>query len=154
MRRSSCRGAATITCPAELVTRGEADTEAVGERLGTSLQAGDVLLLNGELGAGKTAFVRGLARGAGFAGDVLSPTFQLLRLYRGRLPLAHVDLYRLAHPNEIAELGLDEILEFGAAAIEWGDRLSWPGAARLKFEVLGRSLRRLTLAGAPEHWSW
>lgn len=154
MRRSSWRGGATITSPAELVSHGEAETEAAGERLGTSVQAGDVLLLNGELGAGKTTFVRGLARGAGFVGDVLSPTFQLLRLYPGRVPLAHVDLYRLAHPSDIADLGLEEMLEVGAAAIEWGDRLSWPGVARLKFEVLGRSLRRLTLTGAPEHWSW
>ncbi|WP_338176451.1 tRNA (adenosine(37)-N6)-threonylcarbamoyltransferase complex ATPase subunit type 1 TsaE [Candidatus Dormiibacter inghamiae] len=136
------------------MSHGEAETEAAGERLGTSVQAGDVLLLNGELGAGKTTFVRGLARGAGFVGDVLSPTFQLLRLYPGRVPLAHVDLYRLAHPSDIADLGLEEMLEVGAAAIEWGDRLSWPGVARLKFEVLGRSLRRLTLTGAPEHWSW
>lgn len=118
------------------------------------MQAGDVLLLAGELGSGKTVFVRGLARGAGYGGDVLSPTFQLLRLYPGRLPLAHVDLYRLADPREIGDLGLEEILDSGAAAIEWGDRLAWPSAACLQIEVLGAARRLLTLRGAPAHWSW
>ena len=126
----------------------------MGEALGSSLRPGDVLLLSGELGAGKTVVVRGLARGLGYAGEVLSPTFQLLRVYPGRLRLAHVDLYRLEAPGETEDLGLEELLDDGAAAIEWGERLDWPAAPRLNLEVLSPQHRRLVLRGAPDHWSW
>src|SRR5881628_3422471 len=71
------------------------ETEAAGEELGRRLREGDLVLLEGELGAGKTTFVRGLARGCGTTGSVASPTFQLVRVYRGRIQLAHVDLYRI-----------------------------------------------------------
>ncbi len=106
----------------------------------------------GELGAGKTTFVRGLARGAGTAGDVMSPTFQLVRVYPGRLQLAHVDLYRL-ETGEVADLGLDELLDQGAVAVEWGDRLAADGTPRVIFENPGRGRRRLRLEEAPD-WSW
>jgi tRNA threonylcarbamoyladenosine biosynthesis protein TsaE len=107
-----------------VTTNSESDTSAAGGRLATVLEAGDVVLLVGELGAGKTAFVRGLARGLGARPeDVSSPTFTLVQEYRGgRLPLYHVDLYRL-EPAEIADLGLDELIEGdGVVAIEWADR--------------------------------
>jgi tRNA threonylcarbamoyladenosine biosynthesis protein TsaE len=107
-----------------ITTNSEQDTAAAGERLAGVLEAGDVVLLFGELGAGKTAFVRGLARGLGAPPeDVSSPTFTLVQEYRGgRLPLYHVDLYRL-EPAEIADLGLDELIEGdGVVAIEWADR--------------------------------
>ena len=107
-----------------ITTTSEQDTAAAGERLGGVLEAGDVVLLFGELGAGKTAFVRGLARGLGARpDDVSSPTFTLVQEYRGgRVPLYHVDLYRL-EPGEIADLGLDELIEGdGVVAIEWADR--------------------------------
>ena len=107
-----------------ITTNSEQDTAAAGERLGGVLDAGDVVLLFGELGAGKTAFVRGLARGLGARpDDVSSPTFTLVQEYRGgRVPLYHVDLYRL-EPGEIADLGLDELIEGdGVVAIEWADR--------------------------------
>jgi tRNA threonylcarbamoyladenosine biosynthesis protein TsaE len=107
-----------------ITTNSEQDTAAAGERLAGVLDAGDVVLLFGELGAGKTAFVRGLARGLGARpDDVSSPTFTLVQEYRGgRVPLYHVDLYRLA-PAEIADLGLDELIEAdGIVAIEWADR--------------------------------
>ena len=111
---------------AEIISQSEEDTSAAGERLGTSLRAGDVVLLYGELGAGKTAFVRGLARGLGAsADDVSSPTFTLIQEYAGRVPLYHVDLYRL-EPREIPDLGLEDlVLGEGVVAIEWADR--WPG---------------------------
>ena len=107
-----------------VTTNSESDTSAAGERLAAVLEAGDVVLLFGELGAGKTAFVRGLARGLGaLPDDVSSPTFTLVQEYRGgRLPLFHVDLYRL-EPAEIADLGLDELIDGdGVVAIEWADR--------------------------------
>ena len=92
-----------------------------------ALQPGAVVLLSGDLGAGKTAFVRGLAAGLGIdPGEVSSPTFTLVQEYRGgRLTLYHVDLYRL-QPEEVDDLGLDELTEAGVTAIEWPDRLPRP----------------------------
>jgi tRNA threonylcarbamoyladenosine biosynthesis protein TsaE len=99
-------------------------TEAAGEELGRRLRPGDLVLLRGELGAGKTTFVRGVARGCGSAARVASPTFQLVRIYPGRLQLAHVDLYRLEEGDELRDLGLDELLDVGAVVVEWGDRIN------------------------------
>jgi tRNA threonylcarbamoyladenosine biosynthesis protein TsaE len=108
-----------------LTTQSEDETAAAGRELAASLSAGDVVLLFGDLGAGKTAFVRGLAEGLGVSRDeVSSPTFTLIQEYRGgRLPLFHVDLYRIEDPREFDELGLDEIAEDGVLAIEWADKL-------------------------------
>lgn len=104
----------------------------MGRELAAQLSAGDVILLYGDLGAGKTAFVRGLAEGLGASRDeVNSPTFTIMQEYRdGRLPLFHVDLYRLDDPREVADLGLEEIAEDGVLAIEWAEKLE--GGARLK----------------------
>jgi tRNA threonylcarbamoyladenosine biosynthesis protein TsaE len=106
-------------------TRSEDETAAVGRALASELTKGSVVLLYGDLGAGKTAFVKGLAEGLGVArSEVSSPTFTLMQEYRGgRLPLFHADLYRLNDAREIEELGLDEIAADGALAIEWADRL-------------------------------
>jgi tRNA threonylcarbamoyladenosine biosynthesis protein TsaE len=108
-----------------ITTQSEEETAGVGRALAGSLAAGAVILLFGDLGAGKTAFVRGLAEGLGIAPEeVSSPTFTLLQEYRGgRLPLFHADLYRLNNPREIEELGLEEIAEAGVLAIEWADKL-------------------------------
>ena len=119
-------------------THSEAETSAVGRDLAQSLSAGSVVLLSGDLGAGKTAFVRGLAEGLGVDPDqVSSPTFTLIQEYRGgRLPLHHVDLYRLKS-IEVDDLGLDELtLEGGITAIEWPDRLprDFPGAVRVRID--------------------
>ncbi|MBI4371987.1 MAG: tRNA (adenosine(37)-N6)-threonylcarbamoyltransferase complex ATPase subunit type 1 TsaE [Elusimicrobia bacterium] len=107
----------------------EEDTAALGRRVGRRLRAGDLVLLYGELGAGKTVFARGLAWGAGFRGRVASPTFALAHVYRGgRLTLHHLDLYRLK-TGELAELGLDELLADprGAVAVEWPEAgRPWP----------------------------
>jgi tRNA threonylcarbamoyladenosine biosynthesis protein TsaE len=115
-----------------ITTRSEDETAAVGRNLASSLKAGDVVLLYGDLGAGKTAFVRGLAEGVGVDRDeVSSPTFTLVQEYRGgRLTLFHVDLYRLDDPREIDDLGLDEIAEDGVLVIEWAEKV--PDIARLK----------------------
>jgi tRNA threonylcarbamoyladenosine biosynthesis protein TsaE len=110
---------------AQHTTLDETETAAVGRELAATLSAGDVVLLYGDLGAGKTAFTKGLAEGLGVSRDeVSSPTFTLVQEYRGgRLPLFHVDLYRLNDPREIDDLGLDEIAVDGVLAIEWAEKL-------------------------------
>ena len=107
------------------VTTSEGETANIGVQLAQSLRAGDTVLLHGELGAGKTAFVRGLAEGLGIPADaVSSPTFTLIQEYRGgRLPMFHVDLYRLDDLREIDDLGLEEIAQDGVLAIEWAEKL-------------------------------
>ncbi|HUQ04236.1 MAG TPA: tRNA (adenosine(37)-N6)-threonylcarbamoyltransferase complex ATPase subunit type 1 TsaE [Kofleriaceae bacterium] len=100
-------------------------TAAAGEALGRLLVGGDVIALVGELGAGKTSFTRGLAVGAGVeAEDVASPTFALVNEYRGRIAVAHADLYRLERERELDEIGWDDLVERRDAAvvIEWADR--------------------------------
>lgn len=134
-----------------LVTQSEAETAAAGEALGGRLESGAVVLLTGQLGAGKTAFVRGLAAGLGIRPDeVSSPTFTLVQEYRGRLSLYHVDLYRVT-ALEAEELGLDELRESGVIAIEWADNLLAcpPGAIDVVLEDLGGDARRVTVRGAP-----
>ena len=121
-----------------ITTHSEAETEAAGRVFAATLTAGAIVLLSGDLGAGKTAFVRGLAEGLGIAPrDVSSPTFTLVQEYRGgRLPFFHVDLYRLK-PIEVDDLGLDEMtLAGGVTAIEWPDRLPRPfdGAVSVRIE--------------------
>jgi tRNA threonylcarbamoyladenosine biosynthesis protein TsaE len=111
-----------------LSTIGEDETIRLGEVLGRSLRAGDLVLLYGELGAGKTTLVRGMARAVGFRGRVSSPTFALAHVYRGkRLTLHHLDLYRLKE-GETDELGLDELLNDprGAVVVEWPQAARWP----------------------------
>jgi tRNA threonylcarbamoyladenosine biosynthesis protein TsaE len=100
-----------------------------------------MVLLTGELGAGKTTFVRGVARGTVSTAPVASPTFQLVRVYPGRVQLAHVDLYRIETPSELGDLGLDELLGQGAVVVEWGDRLEAPDAAVIELEHLGGDRR-------------
>src|SRR5438128_11360791 len=115
-----------------IVTSSEAETAAAGGELASQLSAGSTVLLIGDLGAGKTAFVRGLAEGLGVRSeDVSSPTFTIMQEYRGgRVPLFHVDLYRLNDAREIEDLGLDEIAENGVLAIEWAEKLrDVPGGA-------------------------
>jgi tRNA threonylcarbamoyladenosine biosynthesis protein TsaE len=105
---------------------GPQDTEALGAELAQEFKPGDVLLLQGPLGAGKTCLTRGLARGLGADADsVLSPTFALVREVRGgRLPLHHVDLYRLQGPGEVRGLGLEELFDGdGLTVVEWPERL-------------------------------
>jgi tRNA threonylcarbamoyladenosine biosynthesis protein TsaE len=108
------------------ITHSESETIAAGRELGATLSAGETVLLFGDLGAGKTAFVRGLAEGLGIdASEVTSPTFTLVQEYRGgRLPLIHADLYRLNDTREIDELGLEEVAAGAVLAIEWAEKLS------------------------------
>jgi tRNA threonylcarbamoyladenosine biosynthesis protein TsaE len=110
----------------EIVTRSRDETEAIGERIGRSAQAGDVIALWGELGAGKTVVARGIARGLGIdQHDVTSPTFVILHEHlEGRLPFSHIDFYRIA-PEEAEGTGWREAVDGpGVAAIEWPDRIA------------------------------
>jgi len=137
---------------AEHLTQSEEETEALAARLGLGFRGGEVVLLSGELGAGKTAFVRGLARGLGAdPSEVASPTFVLRTHYRGRLTLHHVDLYRLAGTGDDCELGLEELPgDLGVLAVEWPERLSdvpWPDPWRIALEHAGGDSRRLTIEG-------
>jgi len=110
---------------ATYISHSPADTEALGETLGRTVAHGRVIALSGDLGAGKTQFVRGLARGLGFTGRVHSPTFTLVNEYGGgRLKLFHLDLYRLETPEQILSAGIDEYLSpDGVSVIEWAERL-------------------------------
>ncbi len=123
------------------------ETRAIAARLARDLNPGAVVLLSGDLGAGKTAFVRGLAEGLGLAAsEVTSPTFTLVHEYRGgRLPLIHVDLYRL-ESADLAEIGLDDDLAAsGVVAVEWPERLTraTPGAIRIHLEDAGDNAREI-----------
>ena len=132
-----------------MITASEAETEQAGETLGRTLRPGDVVLLYGELGAGKTAFVRGMARGLGASPDeVSSPTFTLIQEYAGSAAtLYHVDLYRL-EPAEINDLGLDDLVSGdGIVAIEWAER--WPGrpddVTEVRIEEAGDNRRSIAI---------
>ncbi len=109
---------------ARLVTHSAEETEAAGEQLGRKLGAGDVVGLTGELGAGKTSFIRGLARGLGVDTPATSPTFVLVNEYQGRVPVHHVDVYRTESLTEVMDLGLPELFdEGGVTLVEWADKL-------------------------------
>ena len=134
-----------------IATRGPEETQDVGRVLGEHSRAGDIYLLTGPLGAGKTCLTQGIAAGLDVVGYVRSPTFVLVAEYEGRIPLYHVDLYRLDAETEVADLGLDEYLfGDGACAVEWADRATdyLAGVPRLevRFERLGDNDRRLTLS--------
>ena len=106
-------------------TRSAEQTREAGERLSATLGPGDVVALTGELGAGKTCFVQGLARGLGAAIWPTSPTFVLVNEYRADLPIHHVDAYRVAGPTEMVDVGLLELIDGdGVTAIEWADRIA------------------------------
>ena len=132
-------------------SRSESQTRAIAAALAPDLAPGSIVLLSGDLGAGKTAFVRGLAKGLGINPDeVTSPTFTLVHEYRGgRLPLIHVDLYRLDRA-ELDEIGLDQDLAAtGVIAVEWSERLARviTGAISVKLEDTGGDSRRIGIAG-------
>jgi len=130
------------------VTASADETERLGAGLAAGLAAGDVLVLSGPLGSGKTRFVAGLARGLGVRSRVRSPSFTLLNEYRGALPLHHLDLYRL-EGGDVDGLGLEELVDEGALAVEWGEKLpGWlrAGALTLRFEVLSEHGRAITAA--------
>ena len=132
-------------------------TEALGRAIAAQLVAGDTVALFGGLGAGKTTLARGILAGLGHSGDVASPTFPIVQTYsppETRLPVWHVDLYRIEHPEELEELGLDEAQGDGVLLIEWPERLGpglWPDTLRLHLSIAGKGERALT-AEVPPAW--
>jgi tRNA threonylcarbamoyladenosine biosynthesis protein TsaE len=132
-----------------LSSRGPGETRRLGRRLGRQLRPGDVVLLSGDLGAGKTVFVQGVARGLGYEGPVSSKSFVLLGEYSGRVKLYHADLYRLEAPEQADELALDEVCADGALVVEWperGEGVFPPDNLVVHIKVTGASSRTL----APE----
>jgi tRNA threonylcarbamoyladenosine biosynthesis protein TsaE len=120
-------------------------THALGLKLGALLQPGDFVGLAGELGAGKTALVRGIAEGAGVpVSEVSSPTFTIVQTYAGRLPLHHADLYRLSSADELYATGFFDLLGEGAAVVEWVDRVKIDvPMLRLELSVVDATTRRI-----------
>lgn len=135
------------------------DTRAIGAALADVLLAADVVVLTGELGAGKTTLVQGLARGLGATEHVASPTFTLVREYpSGRLPIAHVDIYRLERLQDVVDLALDELGGDGAVLlIEWGDAVEeLLPADRLRIELATQEdgqTRQLTIGSEGPSWA-
>jgi tRNA threonylcarbamoyladenosine biosynthesis protein TsaE len=131
-------------------------TERLGARIAPLLQAGDAIALFGTLGAGKTSLCRGILHGLGFEGEVPSPTFPIVQVYSPpelRLPVWHVDLYRVEDPEELEELGLEDARGEAALLVEWPERLPalWPDALRLTLAGTVAGGRRLT-ASVPPAW--
>ncbi|MFC7537495.1 tRNA (adenosine(37)-N6)-threonylcarbamoyltransferase complex ATPase subunit type 1 TsaE [Sphingomonas sp. GCM10030256] len=133
----------------------EGATRRVGRALAKRLMPGDVVALSGPLGAGKTALARAILRAAGHAGEVPSPSFAIVQPYDDLpLPIWHADLYRLEDSSELAELGLDGVLEDGCLLVEWPERAgagAWPEALRLFIDFAPDGARSLT-AEVPAAW--
>ena len=135
------------------VTHGPEETEALGQRLAEHLRPGDVIAYYGDLGAGKTAFTRGLARGLGVRETVTSPTYTIVNEYMsGRIPLFHFDMYRLCSSEELFEIGWEDYLaRGGVCAVEWSENVedALTGAIRVTIETLGTDpdARVITITG-------
>lgn len=135
----------------EFITNSPAETENLGAALGKLLPAGTVLAYRGDLGAGKTAFTRGLSRGLGCAELVTSPTYTIVNEYLGgRLPLFHFDMYRLRSSEDLWDIGWEDYLERGGVcAVEWSENVAdaLEDAVTITIEKLGETSRRITLEG-------
>jgi len=133
-----------------LILEDEQATLNLGRALGALLRAGDKVALTGTLGAGKTTLARGMLAGLGYSGEVPSPTFAIVQQYEPPetgIPVAHVDLYRIEDPEEVLELGLEDMLIDGAMIVEWPDRMPdsfWKDALNIDLEITGEGNRRLT----------
>ena len=132
------------------------ETRAVGAAVAEVVEAGDVIVLVGDLGAGKTAFVQGFAASIGVTAPVTSPTFTLANRYEGDLVVNHLDVYRFEHPDEVVDLALPELLDEGVTLIEWGDTIAsalWPEhlSVTIRFGA-GDDDRRFELLAHGEAW--
>lgn len=138
----------------EFITNSPEETEAVGAAMGKLLKPGTVLAYRGDLGAGKTAFTRGLARGLGYPERVTSPTYTIVNEYLGgRLPLFHFDMYRLASADDLWDIGWEDYLERGGVcAVEWSENVpeAMEGAVSVTIEKLGADSRRITVEGGED----
>ena len=133
------------------ITNTPVETEAIGAALGKILQPGTVIAYRGDLGAGKTAFTRGLARGLGCTDMVTSPTYTIVNEYlSGRMPLFHFDMYRLASSDDLWDIGWEDYLERGGVcAVEWSENVAdaLEGAIDVTIEKTGEESRRITIEG-------
>ena len=138
----------------EFITNSPEETEAVGRALGKVLPAGTVLAFEGDLGAGKTAFTRGLARGLGAADPVTSPTYTIVNEYlSGRVPLFHFDMYRLTSADDLWDIGWEDYLDRGGVcAVDWSENVAdaMENAIVVTIEKLGEESRRITVEGGPD----
>jgi tRNA threonylcarbamoyladenosine biosynthesis protein TsaE len=128
------------------VSRSPEETRRLGKELGKTLRAGDVVLLEGELGAGKTTFVKGIAEACGVTAQVRSPTFALMHRYRGKPDVVHVDLYREKSAASLDDLALDETGEEAILVVEWPKDIAptrWPNARRVRLEHVDETTRRI-----------
>ena len=139
----------------EHVTNSPEETEALGADLAGRLEPGTVIAFTGDLGAGKTAFVRGVARGLGISERVTSPTFTIVNEYEGgRLPLFHFDMYRLGSSDELFDIGWEDYLaRGGVCAVEWSENVAdaLTGAISVSIRRLGDMDREITLEGGDRH---
>ena len=135
----------------QYITNSPAETEAIGAALGRILKPGTVLAYRGDLGAGKTAFTRGLAKGLGCTDIVTSPTYTIVNEYvSGRIPLFHFDMYRLASSDDLWDIGWEDYLERGGVcAVEWSENVAdaLEDAVQVTIEKLGEDTRRITIEG-------
>ncbi len=135
----------------QYTTNSPAETEAIGAALGKHLKPGTVLAYRGDLGAGKTAFTRGLARGLGCTDIVTSPTYTIVNEYLGgRCPLFHFDMYRLTCADDLWDIGWEDYLDRGGiCAVEWSENVTdaMDGAIFIRIEKLGEDSRRITIEG-------
>ena len=135
----------------EFITHSPEETEKIGEALAKSLQPGTILAYRGDLGAGKTAFTRGLARGLGCKETVTSPTYTIVNEYLGgRLPLFHFDMYRLASSDDLWDIGWEDYLDReGVCAVEWSENVqdAMEDAITVTIEKLGENTRQITIEG-------
>ena len=135
----------------EYITNSPEETEKIGAALANTLKPGMVIAYRGDLGAGKTAFTRGLARGLGCGEMVTSPTYTIVNEYLGgRLPLFHFDMYRLASSDDLWDIGWEDYLERGGVcAVEWSENVAeaMEGAITVTIEKLGEDTRRITIEG-------
>ena len=135
----------------QYITNSPVETENIGAALARVLPAGTVIAYRGDLGAGKTAFTRGLARGLGFLDMVTSPTYTIVNEYLGgRLPLFHFDMYRLASSDDLWDIGWEDYLERGGiCAVEWSENVedALENAISVTIEKLGEESRRITIEG-------
>lgn len=146
------------TTPIELLTRAPDETRKVGAALAELLVPGDVVSLTGDLGAGKTCFVQGAARALGVVDAVASPTFVLVREYRGDVPVYHLDVYRLDRLQEVLDLGFEDLLDpSGVIFVEWGDAIdALLPDSNLQVELTVASddeVRRLAFTGRGPRWA-
>ena len=139
----------------QYITNSPEQTEAVGMALARVLEPGTVLAYKGDLGAGKTAFTRGLAKGLGCRDMVTSPTYTIVNEYlSGRMPLFHFDMYRLASSDDLWDIGWEDYLERGGVcAVEWSENVedALEGAISVTIEKLGEDSRRITIEGVENH---